>query len=206
MTTFGQRRHSRSRPRPRDTSYTSYTQSGQQLAAICILSPVSFRIIMNQVSCRNKFYVMNVVLKWSDCFRGSTNKATAQPSPAHPGSEHLSKQEQAQASPETTREYRPSDFRWDISISIGDFGIELSENFNRWPGPTLLCLHSLVHGLSESKGFSPIAHWEKKWIGKEKNPGITREFRQNRAIFRLGLFSNSFFFPMRYRAESFWFG
>ena len=44
----------------------------------------------------------------------------------------------------------------------------LVKNFNRWPGPTLL-------------------------IRKEKNPGITREFRRNRAIFRLRLFSNSFF-------------
>ena len=57
----------------------------------------------------------------------------------------------------------------------------LVKNFNRWPGPTLL-------------------------IRKEKNPGITREFRRNRAIFRLRLFSNSFFFPTRYQAESFWFG
>ena len=105
-------------------------------------------------------------------------------------SEHLSKQEQAQASPETTREYRPSDFRWDISISIGDFGIELSENFNRWPGPTLLCLHSLVHGLSESKGFSFISCREKKWIGKEsesENRAIPTEFARNSRVF---FFSN----------------
>ena len=115
-----------------------------------------------------------------------------QPSPAHPGSEHLSKQEQAQASPETTREYRPSDFRWDISISIGDFGIELSENFNRWPGPTLLCLHSLVHGLSESKGFSPIAHWEKNELEKKK----TRELRANSV--RIARFSDSDSFSIHF--------
>ena len=87
-----------------------------------------------------------------------------------------------------------------------DFGIELSENFNRWPGPTLLCLHSLVHGLSEPKGFSPISHREKKWIGKEsesENRAILTEFARNSRVF---FFSNSFFFPMSYRAESFWFG
>ena len=87
-----------------------------------------------------------------------------------------------------------------------DFGIELSENFNRWPGPTLLCLHSLVHGLSESKGFSLISGRGKKWIGKEsesENRAIPTEFARNSRVF---FFSNSFFFPMSYRAESFWFG
>ena len=71
-----------------------------------------------------------------------------------------------------------------------DFGIELSENFNRWPGPTLLCLHSLVHGLSEPKGFSPISHREKKWIGKEsesENRAIPTEFARNSRVF---FFSN----------------
>ena len=71
-----------------------------------------------------------------------------------------------------------------------DFGIELSENFNRWPGPTLLCLHSLVHGLSESKGFSFISCREKKWIGKEsesENRAIPTEFARNSRVF---FFSN----------------
>ena len=47
---------------------------------------------------------------------------------------------------------------------------------------------------------------KKNELEKKKSPGITREFRRNRAIFRLGLFFNSLFFPMSYRAESFWFG
>ena len=78
----------------------------------------------------------------------------------------------------------------EIARKTADFGIELSENFNRWPGPTLLCLHSLVHGLSESKGFSLISGREKKWIGKEsesENRAIPTEFARNSRVF---FFSN----------------
>ena len=73
-----------------------------------------------------------------------------------------------------------------------DFKIESNENFNRWPGSTWLCRHSLVHGLAKSKGFSPKGTREKKWIGKEK----TRDLRANSV--GIARFSDSDSFPIHF--------
>ena len=166
MTTFGQRRHSRSRARPRDTSWW-HTQSGQQLAAICILSPVSFRIIMNQVSCRNKFYVMNVVLKWSDCFRGSTNKATAQPSPDY---QRIQQPRPAQTSGETHLQLNVV-LKWKKrpTLKLNRTKIYLDTSFV-WVLPSKpRALAAQIKRIQPDSSSGKIMNWKRVRVGKSRD-------------------------------------
>ena len=127
MTTFGQRRHSRSRPRPRDFSWW-HTQSGQQLAAICILSPVSFCfsvLVIAELSYKfepsvSLFSVYIQLWRVSERRAVCPNSTVSAVSPASPDqtiqAQRLPENAALQTSGETS----------------------LVKNFNRWPGPTLL--------------------------------------------------------------------